>query len=132
MVVEFKYRLMSLALVIFLDSDEPLRRCIVALRMSGHSDCTSLHAVRLVNGARLRPLMMSFTDVCLTTAWSASFTNLQIWQLGSLHGIGFLLWKSDGRLLTPAMCWMVTWYLLAVDKKVVTLGLAENSPLHNF
>ena len=44
----------------------------------------------------------------------------------------FLLAKSDGALTRPDKWLILSWYLLTTDKNVVTRGLAENSPRHNF
>ena len=57
---------------------------------------------------------------------------LQIWHLGSLHWIGFLLRKSLGRFEAPCICLTSTWNLLTLARKVHNRALAEYSPLLSF
>ena len=49
-----------------------------------------------------------------------------------MHNGAFLLAKSDRMFARPERWLTVTWYLLTTERKVVTLGLDENSPWHNF
>ena len=67
-----------------------------------------------------------------TTEDSDSCTKEQIWQFGSVQSGALRLAKSAVKLAVPARCRRLTWYLLMVVKKVVTRGLAENSPRQRF
>ena len=67
--------------------------------------------------------MSSFTFIPRNVADDKVFTNMRIWQPGSLHSGVFLQAKFDQILLFPASCSMVTLNLLAVDRNSDTLAI---------
>lgn len=69
--------------------------------------------------------MSSFTFIPRNVADDKVFTNMRIWQPGSLHSGVFLQAKFDQILLFPASYSMVALSLLAVDRNSDTLAIFE-------
>ena len=118
--------------VTFFDGLVPCSKWARALRKSGHSDCVISQAARLMKGNLHLLSKTSCTDIFLTTHSSDSEINEQIWQDLLSHSAGFRLPKSDNALSIPAIWHTEAWNRLTTVKYVLSLGLAEKSPLHSF
>ena len=86
----------------------------------------------VVYGILAFPEITSDTLISPTQEFLVSSMNVHTEQLGDLHSTGCLEAKSLNRFVDPLMWINSTLYLVAIERKVVTFGLALNFPWSRF
>ena len=126
------YLLTSVKFFFFLGTVALVVIYLCTLLRSGHVCWTLNHDELVVNGNLAFPDSTSDTVISPILAVLISSTYLHIEQSGDVHVMGLRDAKSENVLDSPDMCRISTEYCAAMDKYVVTFGLALNCPRRSF